>query len=119
MRGEKYRSTLAFEVVNNVANFPPPNRIQARHRLIQENHLWIVNDGLRYTYTLQHALGKFPELHIGRCTQPHALQKARYTLAPSRRSETEQARVVIQQFSRGQEIEKERFLGQLPVFAGH
>src|SRR5581483_5951273 len=62
MRAEKHRLALIAQTQDQIADLFAPDRIQARHGLIENDQLGIVNESLRESDPLQHALRKFPEL---------------------------------------------------------
>src|SRR5438874_13725854 len=62
MRTEEDRLALVPETKNQVSNFFSPDRIQSRHRLVENHQMWIVDQGLSDADALEHALGEFPKL---------------------------------------------------------
>ena len=60
MRAEKDGAALGAQAENEVANVTPAQGIKARHRLIQEQHLRIVEQRLREADALRHPLGESP-----------------------------------------------------------
>src|ERR1019366_4550659 len=76
VRREKHRSSLFLQIENNVSHLTPPNGIESRHRLIEENHLRIVQDCQRDASALEHPLRKLSELHVSRRRETHPLEEA-------------------------------------------
>ena len=74
VRREKYRLAFVLQLLHQVANFAPPQRIQSRHRLVEENQLRIVQNGLRDSRPLQHSLRELAQLHALYVGQAHPLQ---------------------------------------------
>ena len=62
VRTEKHRAAAIAEPQNQRAHVAPAQRIQARHRLVEDDELRIVDKGLRDADALQHALRELPEL---------------------------------------------------------
>ncbi len=119
VRGEKYGSALAFQIENDVAHFAPADRIEPGHRLVEKKYLRIVKNGLRDADALEHALRKFPELHVARGRKAHALEISFHALAPLGRAIAGKSRVVIEKFARRQIIVEIGLLGEITDLAVH
>ena len=58
VRGQEQGAALALEVQDQVPDVPVRHRVQARRRLIKEQHLRVVDQCLRDADALEHALGE-------------------------------------------------------------
>src|SRR5439155_8407405 len=61
VRAEEHRPAAIAESKNQRANLPPADRIETGHRLVEHDHLRIVDERLRQTDALQHALRELPQ----------------------------------------------------------
>ena len=119
VRREQHRPPFALQFQNNVAHFPPPYRIEPRHRLIQNHHFRIVQNRLRQTHALQHPLRIFPQLNLPCRLQPDFLEHPRDALASVRGRQIVKPREIIQHLGRRQIIVEIRLLGQIPDVSVH
>src|SRR5713101_7102227 len=92
MRGKHHRLSVPLQLQNNVAHFASADRVQSRHRLIQNHDIRIVQYRLR---------------------QPHALQHALHAFLPVSRGQVVKPREIIEQFRRRQIIVEVRLLRQI------
>ncbi len=108
--GEEYSFAFVLELLHQVAHFAPSHGIEAGHRFIEEYKLGIVQNGLRDSDALQHAFGKFPQLHALHFRQSNSLQRG---LNPPRAFFCRNAgklRVIVQQLVCSQMIIEIRLL---------
>src|SRR6185437_15178274 len=82
----------------------PADGIQAGHGLVQENHLWIVHNGLCNAHALQHPFGELAQLLVAGISEPHLLQQVWDPLFAFRSVHTGEARVIVEQLSCAQVI---------------
>src|SRR6266446_2875214 len=74
MRIEEDAHTLGLQLPQEVAHITLANRVQPGYKLIQQNEVGPVEDGLRQSYALHHALGEGAELLIFSSGQPYQFQ---------------------------------------------
>ena len=112
MGREEYRLAFRLKLLHQVAHLASPHGIEPRHGLIEENHLGFMQDGLRNSHPLQHALRKLAQLHAAYIRQPDPPQDF---LDPPRQILAHHPRkppVIFQQFARGQIVVEVRLLRQ-------
>ena len=106
MRGKENRLAFGLQFFNQIAHFAPPHRVQPRHRLVQKNHFGVMQDRLRNPRPLQHALGKFPQLHIRRVLQSHPRQYSLHSGRELFRIHARKMPVILQQLARREVVVK-------------
>ena len=74
MSGEENRLAFVLQLRHEVANFTAAHGIQTGHRLVKENNFRIMQNGLCDSHALQHAFGKFSQLHSAYLGQADAVQ---------------------------------------------
>ena len=112
MGREKYRLAFLLELLHQVAHFAASERIQARHGLVEENQFGIMQNRLRDSGALQHALRKLAQLHALHIGQSHALQHFFHAALAIFAGNAGELSVVVEQFVRGQVVVEIRLLGK-------
>ena len=106
VRAEKHRAAAIAQLQDEVAHLPAAQRIQPGHRLIEEDHVRIVEDGLRDAHALEHPLGEFPQLHPALGADAHFVQQRRHARAAVRARVAHEARKIGEQLFGGEVIVK-------------
>ena len=77
MRAEEDRPALVAQLEHQRADVAPAERIEARHRLVEEEHLGIVQQRLRQPDALQHALRELAQLQAPFRADAQAIERRR------------------------------------------
>ena len=89
-----------------------PSGIESRHGFVEEDDLGIVQNGLRDAHALQHAFGKFAQLHAFNVGQSHARKHFFHARLALFGGNAGKLPVVVEQFVRRQIIIEIRLLGK-------
>ena len=95
------------------------NRVEPRHRLVEEDDLGIVDERLRDAHALQHPLGELPQLHPALRANLHFVQPAARPHSALRAADAEEAREVLQQLLGRQVVVEVGVLGKVAETALH
>ena len=113
VRGEKDRLLFLAQLQNQIAHFAAPDGVKAGHRLVEENHVGVIDQRLRDARSLHHPFGKPPKRDVSRLGESHSLQKLINAPPQSVSAHSEKPTCVVQQFFRRQVIVKIRILGKV------
>ena len=113
MRAEEDRPPLVAQLEHQRAHVAPAERIEPRHRLVEEQHLGIVQQRLRDADALQHALGVLAQRQAALGADAEPIEGGRDALPPIGRRHAEQPPVVVEQLLGGQVIVEVRVLRQV------
>jgi hypothetical protein len=112
VRAEEDSAPLVSQAQNQLAHVAASERIEAGHRLVEEDHLRIIDERLCKADALDHPLGELPQLKPPLGAHAHLVQQARDSLAPLGSAIAEKSREVGEQLLGGQVVVKVRVLGQ-------
>ena len=119
MRGKHHRLAIPLQLQNNVAHLAPAERVQPRHRLVQNDYFRIVEDRLRQPDALQHPLRVLAKLYLMRGIQPDLLQHALDAILPVSRGQVLKPGKITKHFRRGQIVVKVGLLGEITDLPVH
>src|SRR5205085_12021876 len=119
VRAEEDGASLVPEIENQRAHFAAANRVEAGHRLVQEDDLGIVEERLRDPDALQHAFRKLSQLQPPLCAETDAIEQGVDALAPIGRRVAEQLTEVQQQFFSGEIVVEVGVFGKVTDAAAH
>ena len=114
MRTEKHRAAAIAQPQYELSNFAAPERIEPRHRLIEEDQFRLVENRLRDANALQHPFGKLPQLQPTLRADAHVVQQLRYASLPRGATITKQGSKVFEQLLGGEIVVEVRILWQVP-----
>ena len=82
----------------------PAERIEARHRLVEEDQFGLVDEGLREADALQHAFRELAQREASFAGDAHPVEQAGHALAPLLAAQAEEAGEVGQQLLGGEVV---------------
>src|SRR6185503_751001 len=108
------RLPLFAQRQQQISHFTPANRIEARHRLIHKDYLWVVHHGLSDPDSLKHSLRILSELAGGAIrVEAHAPEQLCRSFTRDVGREAEQRAKVYQELAAGQIVVEVRILGEV------
>src|SRR5882762_76956 len=110
--GEEHGPPPRLQVEDDVAHLPPPDRIEPRHRLVQDDELRIVDQRLGQPDALQHPFRVETELPVAAVGEAHAFEEILDAPASRGRVQPEQPRVKVEELLPGEVVVQVRVLGQ-------
>src|SRR5262245_14696790 len=113
MRTEEHRAAAIAQPQYQLSNFAAPERIEPRHRLIEEDQFRLVENRLRDADALQHPFGELPQVQPTLRADAYLVQELRHASLPRRASITKQTRKVSEQLLGGEIVVEVRILGQV------
>jgi hypothetical protein len=113
VRTEKHRTAAIAQPQDQLSNLAAPERIEPRHRLIEEDQFRFVENRLRDANALQHPFGELPQLQPTLCADAYLVQQLRHASLPRRATITKQAGEILEQFLGGEIVVKVWILGQV------
>ena len=102
MRIEEDRRAALTLGANDIAHQPAAHGIEPRSRLVEEDQLRLMNQGLRQPDALQHAFGEVLQALVAVRRESHQVEKSRNALAQPVCRHAREASVQLEQFSRRQ-----------------
>src|SRR6202171_3844926 len=113
VRGEEHRAAFLAELQDQVAHVLATDRIQAAHRLVEDDDAGVADQRLRDRETLHHALGELADRAVGAAHQPHPLEQLRGPFPRLGPREPGKAAREYQVFVPAQELVEGRVLGKV------
>jgi hypothetical protein len=77
VRAEEDGASLVAQRQDQRSDVTAPERVEARHRLVEEDDLRIVQQRLRDAHALDHPLRELAELQAALGAEPHAVEQRR------------------------------------------
>lgn len=114
MAAEKHRLPLIPQAEDDVPDLDAADRIKARHGLVQQDQLRVMDQGLRQPDALEHAFRELAELAIAGFAQSHHLEEVPDPFRQLTRPQPRQLPVERQKFLGGEVVVKIRSLRQKP-----
>ncbi len=114
MRVDENGDATLFEAAKNLADLAAAHRIDAVGGLVQNQNGGRMNESLRQSQALQHALGIFADPHGGPLAQAHQFQLLRNQLLSARCVDARERRVEIEHAGAGKVGGKAVILRQVP-----
>jgi hypothetical protein len=111
---EEDRCAARLEVENDVLDLAAPDRIETRHRLVENDELRFVDERLGEPDALQHSLRVLLRRLVCTVTHAHELDEFVDPPAPLGTAEAEQLPEVIDELAPGEVRIEVRMLGQIP-----
>ena len=113
VRAEKHRPPLVPEFEDQRTHVAAAQGVEPRHRLVEKDHVGIVQQRLRDADALDHALGKLAELHPALGAEADAIEQCAYARPAIGGGVSEELRKVMQQLFGGEVIVKIGVLGKV------
>ena len=109
----------AAKLKNEILHLPSTDRVETRCRLIEDQQLGVIDQGLRETEAARHTLGKFAGRTMGDLGEADHFQQFLGASTASAPIETEEFAVVVDGLGRIEKAIKVGFLGQIADFTLH
>ena len=100
MRAEEDRRAPRLEAEDQVAELPPPDRVEAAHRLVEHDEARLADERAGHPRPLDHPLGEAPQLAVGDVGQSDRLQERPGARVSFRRGHAVQTRGELDQLRR-------------------
>ena len=113
VRAEEDRASAVTKTQDERADVAPSQRVEARHRLVENHEVGIVEERLGDADPLQHALGKFAELQPPFAADADLIEQAARAPAAFRGVVAEERAEIHQQLLGGQVVVEVRVLRQI------
>ena len=104
VRAEEHRPPLVAQLEDQRADVAAAERIEPRHRLVEEDHLGIVEERLRDADALDHALRELPQLKAALGADTDAVEQRADALAAVGAGIAEQLPEVVEQLLGGEVV---------------
>ena len=117
MRIQKYGGAAVALGANDVAHHAPPQRIESRRRLVEKNQFGLVNQRLRQSDALQHALGKILQAFVEVGRESHQLDQRGNALRELAGGNAAKTAVQVQKFCGRQPFVKPEIFRKEPDFS--
>ncbi len=110
---EEHGLARLLEVQDDVPDQPAADGIEPGHRLVEDDELGIVDQGLGDSRPLHHPLREAADGGVGGSSKAHEVEKVLSALPPLPRAEAEQAAGVVQVFARREVVVEIGMLGKV------
>ena len=92
VRAEEHGAAAIAQRQDQLANIAPAERIEPRHRLVEEDDLGLVDQRLRDADALQHPFRELPQLQPALGADPDLVEQPRRTARGARRRRSQRGR---------------------------